>query len=544
MEQDGARKAGGGVLTRPRVAGLAVLLASALVLGIGVAHVRRLDSDLEITRLETFPGSGLYALRVRDRGDKPPVASAILLHGWRCNKSQLLPLAKHLARHGVAAYAVDLPGHGGATFLCPRGWPSDRALLPCPDHVLRSVEGLIKGQGLDRGRLALVGWSQGSAYLTTFMQQDPRYLTGVLIGPGHQSYDGVFPAHRIRRVLAITGSKESHLAAMSVVRMVTRQKEVRQGALYSAPGSGGAALWRIIPDTTHTGTITHPTVLSTVAGWIHFCVKGGKLVLSPARRPGPAPWLVGVLTLVLCLGVLVGGGLLMGPALPAMPACFSGLGLRELLLLLGAAGVGLIILAVNPLFTLPSVLVRTVTADRVVVLYWQLGVLGLTALLIWRRQRFQPGSLFHLPSVLIGLAGAALVLGLTAWLLLDPTLFHLSLNPPKLLRAALGALLIFPFFYLTEGALESLRLGSPGGRAAWVLARELLLRVALCGVLFLGFRLLGVYPYMMVALAAGIQVSAAVMNRATNNWLLSAAFNTTLLSWVLAASLVAWSWRG
>lgn len=523
--------------------GFGLVFSAALVLAVAVLCLRHLDSDLEANRLETYPGSGLFAHRVRSRAaPRPAKASVILLHGWRCNSSQLLPLARHLARDGFTAYSVDSPGHGGATFLCPRYWLSGGDhFVPCQPEVKRSVEELIRREGLDRRRVVLVGWSQGAAYTVSIVQADPAYLGAVLLGPGHQSWTGVFPANRIKRMLALTGSLESPAAARSVLQMVTGQENARPGWLYQTPARGGAALWRIIPGATHTNIITHPTTLSTISGWLRLSLGGDKLHLATTHTPGPRPWIVGALALLFGTLLFTGGGMLLGAHIPRVPARFSGQSWVDLLLMLGCVGLGIFINTLNPAVTLPALVVRTHTADRIVNLIWLVGMFSLGALLLWRRHTFRRGPALNPRSLALGSGAAALILFLCANLLFDPTLFHLSLSPPKVLRALVIFFLCFPCFYLVEGALESLRSGA-SWRWPLVLVLELILRGLLCGTLFVGLLMVGSFPYMMLGALVGLQVIAALTNRAWGNWQLTAAFCTTLLSWGLAASLVAWSW--
>jgi pimeloyl-ACP methyl ester carboxylesterase len=103
-------------------------------------------------------GSGDIRLRywfVPGAGPGPRPA-VVLLHGLQANRDSMLPRAAVLARHGFAALALELRGHGASggdyTTL------GDREV----DDVSAALAYLTTRQDVDAGRVALLGHSLGA----------------------------------------------------------------------------------------------------------------------------------------------------------------------------------------------------------------------------------------------------------------------------------------------------------------------------------------------------------------------------------------------
>jgi inner membrane protein len=109
-------------------------------------------------------------VRVAPASEPRSAPIAVLVHGWRCSHQMMMPLARVLARNGVVAYAVDLPGHGASPVpletSCARG-----ARSPCRvssgvsfDRVLRPVvEKLAAEERFGDRQIVLLGHSTGAA---------------------------------------------------------------------------------------------------------------------------------------------------------------------------------------------------------------------------------------------------------------------------------------------------------------------------------------------------------------------------------------------
>lgn len=108
-------------------------------------------------------------VRVAPAAEPRSLPVAVLVHGWRCSHQMMMPLARVLARNGVVAYAVDLPGHGASPVPLPTSC-GRRARPPCRvgsgesfDRVLRPVvEKLAAEEHLGDLPVVLLGHSTGA----------------------------------------------------------------------------------------------------------------------------------------------------------------------------------------------------------------------------------------------------------------------------------------------------------------------------------------------------------------------------------------------
>jgi inner membrane protein len=105
-------------------------------------------------------------VRVRPKArDDGPVA--VLVHGWRCSHQMMLPLARMLARNGVTAYAVDLPGHAASPVPMDLSC-SERAVRPCRRgndrffvRFTNEILGDMDRAGIFRRPVVVIGHSTG-----------------------------------------------------------------------------------------------------------------------------------------------------------------------------------------------------------------------------------------------------------------------------------------------------------------------------------------------------------------------------------------------
>ena len=109
-----------------------------------------------------------------DAGSEIPVA-AILLHGFKCNKSQMIPMAKYLAKKGIRSYVVDLPGHG----LASTDWQGvTHSVIPINQAIKE-----IKERDLTiEQKIVLVGWSTGAEIAKQIVEINKDVHHSILIG--------------------------------------------------------------------------------------------------------------------------------------------------------------------------------------------------------------------------------------------------------------------------------------------------------------------------------------------------------------------------
>lgn len=133
------------------------------------------------------------------------VPAAVLLHGYASRKELMAEtVGDALLRHGIGSLAIDLPLHGDREgplqdqarynpLLLLRQW---RLALAETRGALRLLGEL---EGVDRGRLALVGYSMG-AYLAVMVAAEEPAARAVVLAAGGDLPDRTPLAHLVRRM--------------------------------------------------------------------------------------------------------------------------------------------------------------------------------------------------------------------------------------------------------------------------------------------------------------------------------------------------------
>ncbi|MCB9751702.1 MAG: metal-dependent hydrolase [Myxococcales bacterium] len=142
--------------------------ALALTLAGALSYARTLDAGIEVSRGTLPDALQTPYVRVAPAAMTDDAPVAVLVHGWRCSHQMMLPLARVLARNGVEAYAVDLPGHASSPIPLDASCPSGHR-APCRADLgqmftssLVEVLAGMRAAGMLAGReVALVGHSSG-----------------------------------------------------------------------------------------------------------------------------------------------------------------------------------------------------------------------------------------------------------------------------------------------------------------------------------------------------------------------------------------------
>ena len=120
---------------------------------------------------------------------KTPVI-AILLHGFRCNKSQMVPMAKYLAKQGIHSFVLDLPGHGLATTT----WEgSNIGAL----YINQAIKEIQERDAKPDQKIVLVGWSIGAEFAKHIVQINKDIYHSILIGTSMNNIDFIHSTNNL-----------------------------------------------------------------------------------------------------------------------------------------------------------------------------------------------------------------------------------------------------------------------------------------------------------------------------------------------------------
>jgi dienelactone hydrolase len=155
----------------------------------------------------TFHGIAAYLVRPAKEGTYPAV---VVVHGSGGDRSELLPVAKELARHGLVALTITAPSS-----TPPASQPANvdelladarRAQLGDVAAVEAAADRLAHTRGVDAAGLGYLGWSAG-AKTGAFVARDGRFRALALLSAGAapvETFVSTAPAAsraKVRRVL-------------------------------------------------------------------------------------------------------------------------------------------------------------------------------------------------------------------------------------------------------------------------------------------------------------------------------------------------------
>jgi len=132
------------------------------------------DGDLEGIRVVNLAAAGAPPLTAFFRSPANG-RLVILLHGTGADRSQLLPEARMLARHGFGVLSLDWPGHGESGGTIQWDEPERQALT-------RAIDWATQASGAEPRRVGLLGFSIGSWIALQVASGDKRVYGLALTG--------------------------------------------------------------------------------------------------------------------------------------------------------------------------------------------------------------------------------------------------------------------------------------------------------------------------------------------------------------------------
>lgn len=509
-------------------ASLRGLASTGLGLGVSLAFAIGGDADLAIATYESDSPSRIPVLEVRRRAPSAPDQPvALLVHGFQCNKGMMASLAKDLARGGVDAFAIDLPGHGAS----PERYSDARAR-----EVAREAVALVlarRGIGLER--LALVGHSYGAMVLAPVAASDPRLRANVFLGPG---YEGGFAADALRNVLVVTAAHDHDFVLAMSARLV---RDATAGRL-DAPGAesgdrelGTARAWRTVPGD-HVSLLYGPGAARETLSWIADGSHGGA---SRGETPARATLTNAARACALAFAIAAAFFLVraLGAVLAAPDRPQVRIGARTAFAAASALGAAVTALLLGPpRWLLP---LRLHEGEAIGSVFLVLGVVAAGVGLLLRES-----SLPSVAQLARGLAPALLAAGLvlgTASAVSSSAWYHLSLlsgAPERLGVAVVLAAAFLPFFAFADGTLRALRRGGGLRPHAIAFVAAAAFHAALAGALVVLGGGLGRFAVPVFALGLGAVVVGGLLGAAARNRAVGALFSSTVAGWIVAAGFL------
>ena len=138
---------------------------------------------------ERFPARDLPFIHRFNRPPDPDGTTLVLLHGTGGSEVDLMPLARRIAPHSTL-----LGVRGRATEEGSNRWfrridetTFDQSDIRSEAEAFKAfVEGAVTGYGIDAGRLAFIGYSNGANFLAAVMQLHPGVVRRVVLMRGIQ----------------------------------------------------------------------------------------------------------------------------------------------------------------------------------------------------------------------------------------------------------------------------------------------------------------------------------------------------------------------
>lgn len=487
---------------------------------------------------------------------------AVIAHGYASSKEMMSAFAVDLAREGITTYTFDLPGHGASTV--PYGGPHHVGVV---DQLITAlgevVDYALANAPTSNPKLVLIGYSLGTIAVGGYALEHPDMAslqaTVLVAGILKEQPTATTP----RNLLVLSGQFDLpgiNDTSRQLIASACNVPPVQvTGISYQCQMTAYNARERIIlPGLDHISIVTAASTHDVVLTWLHDTVSA-RIGTTTVNADVRLHWmLIGFLAAILALVPFLRLGAIAleirsGPRHPRAishheeeqqgihPAVVFGL-------LTGVLLLGLAILrGILPTdFWAPEpfpfgFLRQQVSAD-VAMFFLYTGIILLLSLRLvpdLRRQIVPLPRHEIVPQVLLA-AGATAFLTITLGGLSSYAWESLELEPQRLWRGAVYAVMVWPFFF----GLRSL-LFAVGSRvkfpALMDLGASLLIIASLGGAIALNFERLAYLGILLPIVAIMLLILAGlgtwVRHAAAQPVMLTATLEAFLLAWILSATL-------
>ncbi len=549
------------VLRRPAVFHSALLALLIAVFLLASSQVRAYTGDI---RRDSFTIQGTVptpTLRYTPPASQRLPVIAVIAHGYAANKEIMSSFAVDLAKQGITVYTFDFPGHGASTAYY--GGADHQAVKQIVGALGDVVNYAQAHAPSPNTKIVLLGYSLGTIAVGEYAIQHPdmESLQATVLVAGILTDKPTTTTPR--NLLVLSGQFDlpgiNDIARNAIAAACGLPPAQVRGASYQCETN--AYDWRkrvILPGLDHISIVTAASTHDTVLAWLRQTVDP-RIGQTPVNADTRLHWmLVGFLAALLAIAPLIrllGMAFRLQPAAPraraadatedepgGMPRWMGFLALP------GALLVALVALwaALPQSFWAPdpfpfSFLRQQVSAD--VAIFFLFAGIALAAI-IWGVPRLR-GAITPPPRREIALQ-ALIAAAVTAFLTL--TLGGLSsyaweslaLEPQRMWRGAVYALMIWPFFFGLRSLLYAMapRLKHP---ILADLGAGLLIIAALVGTIIMNFDrlsylgiLLPIVAIMVLLLAGVATWSRMTLRRPV---MLTSTLEAFLMAWILSATL-------
>lgn len=506
----------------------AITLVTFVVAAAAAAAVRAIGdgNGLVVTTYRTDTPSRVSVVEVAGAGAIQERPIAFLVHGFQCNKSMMVPLAKRLAARGIDAYAVDLPGHGASL----ERFSEERARAAARE----ALDAIVAARKIRRDRVALVGHSYGANILARIAGEGDGHGTIVMLGP---SYEGGLSPGTAGNLLVLTAEREHpHIAgfARDMLRDATTGTLDAAGDISGDLRRGDARAWQVVPATDHVSLLFSDGALEQASDWLAGSLR------VPSRVHVPRPWSA-LAFAFLALAAAVAMARATAAAWPKPPGIEAEVPARRVgpgwLAAICVAALAIAALVGRHFTVLASL--RLLEGERIASL---LATAGLSMLVLGSRRVPWPG----VGKVARGLPIAGVAFAIVYLAIVhaaDVGIYRVSLSgiaPERASAAVVLTAALLPFFAFAGGVLDGLWSSRGGGArgAAWTGVAT----VALCAATATAVQLmdprLGRFAVPFGAVCLFAMAVGAVLTRAAKNPAVGAIFSSAVAAWVIAIGFV------
>lgn len=571
-----------GIARRPVVLQSALLAALLLTFLLSVSQVRAYTGAIQRDSFTLQGEIPAPVLRYTPPADSRLPVVAVIAHGYAASKEIMSSFAVDLAKQGITVYTFDFPGHGASTAFYGGPAHNGSGVVAQLVSTLGEVVDYATAHAPPQAKLVLLGYSLGTIAVGDYALQHPdmaNLQATVLVAGILQDKPTLTNP---RNLLVLTGQFDlpgiNDIARNAIAAACATPASIVRGSSYQCEVN--AADWRkrvILPGLDHISIVTAASTHDVVIQWLGQTVDS-RIGQTPVNADNRLHWmLVGFLAALLAIVPLVK---LLSLAFRLRPApdgpdeaveATDGVelvagepqtelteeqeaptpGLPRLLgfgALIGSLALGLVALrlALPSSFwgpdPFPFTFLRQQVSADVAIFFLFAGAL-LTAT-IWGVRRFRarvtlPPWREALPQGLIAAIVTAF-LTLTLGSLSTYAWESLALEPQRLWRGAVYAVMVWPFFFGLRSLLRAMgpRLKHP---VLADLGASLLVVAALVGAIMMNFGRLSylgiLLPIVAILLLLFAGISAVARHTLWHPVALISVLEAFLLAWVLSATL-------